>query len=257
MSALDKITLLAFFDGELDPATARGVAEVISHDPAAQETVRRLRQSAMLVRKVFERPAYRDVPPQLAKMLEGPKRRTRWRFALPIAASFLIVAIGFGSGIGIGRMSASPTTSFSDRLLADIAEYHVVYAQEGEHQVEVPGDQRAHIQDWFGSRLHRQLRVPDLSGRGLSFVGARLLVVDGAPVAQLLYRWPGLDHEPLALCVTYGAPGDRGLRADERNGLHQVLWRHHGYTYVLVGWTSEDFLASVANEIMPGLDKIS
>ena len=96
----------------------------------------------------------------------------------------------------------------------------------------------AHIEAWFGAVLHRTLRIPDLSDRGLTFVGGRLLVVDGVPVTQLLYRWPGRPHEPFGLCISPDPSSERGLTTDAREGLQQVLWRRKGYTYVLVGWTS-------------------
>ena len=40
MSELDESTLVAYVDGELDPATTRKVAQAIERDPGAQDKVR-------------------------------------------------------------------------------------------------------------------------------------------------------------------------------------------------------------------------
>jgi anti-sigma factor RsiW len=106
-----------------------------------------------------------------------------------------------------------------------IADYHVVYARESEHQIEVPARRLDHIQAWLGERLHRNLLVPDLSDRGLTFEGARLLVVDGQPVAQLVYSAPDRPHEPLALCISFGASGEGAVRTESRDGVRLALWR--------------------------------
>lgn len=257
MAQLDLETLAAFVDGELSAVRAQEVAAAVAQDAAAQETVEALRHSVVLLRAVFGQPAYQNVPPSVMRSFAAPVERGRLRFPASIAAAVLVAAGLLSGGYGIGRYGPKPPADFGERLLDEVADYHVVYARENEHQVEVPADRQAHVEEWFGAVLHRKLRIPDLSRRGLTFTGGRLLVVDGTPVAQLLYRWPGRQHEPFGLCISFGPSKERDLTSDAREGLQQVLWQRHGYTYVVVGWISQAFLADVAAEVRAELDPTS
>jgi anti-sigma factor RsiW len=256
MSDIDDGILMAFVDGELDASARQRVAWAVENDPEAREKVRQLRLSAALIRAAFDDPEYLQVPPAAMHVLEPVRQRRigRRQLALPIAAS--VLALAFTGGFAMGARDGEKPADFADHLLDEIADYHLLYARETEHQVEVAAAERAHIETWLGDRLGRSLRVPDLSGHGLAFHGARLLVVDGQPVAQLVYRAPGRPHQPLALCITFGAPGHGAPRSDQRNGLNQLLWRRKGYTYVLVGWEPPSLLAALATELTPQLETV-
>lgn len=259
MMRLDDSTLVAFVDGELDADAMRGVADAIEHDPEAREKVIRLRHAASLTRAVFDDPAYLQISPTVAEAVTAAKPRLamrfrRWRFAFPIAASVAAVMLSAGAFI-LGEIRGQQMSSASDSILDEIAEYHVVYAKEVEHQVEVPAERIEHIQTWLGERLHRKLTVPDLSSHGLVFKGARLLVVDGNPVAQLVYDWPEQPQRPFAVCITLGEPGEGALQTDSRDGLNLALWRRNGYAYVLVGWVDMPFLTELAVELAPKLNQ--
>jgi anti-sigma factor RsiW len=254
MTKLNDATLLAFVDGELESDASHEVAKALETDPEAREKVHRLRRSAVLVRTVFDQVPEQEMSPGLRALLE-PKPPREWRrTTMAIAASILIAAVGFGGGFLAASLRTPVAAGFDERLFDEIADYHTMYAREDEHQVEVSAAQPAQIEQWLGNRLHRRLHIPDLSNRTLTFIGARLFVVDGMPVAQFIYHWPGQPHRPLGLCISIGA-GDEPLRADSRDGVQQVLWRHQGYTYVLVGWTSREVLNSIAAEVMPKLAK--
>jgi anti-sigma factor RsiW len=258
MSGLDDATLVAFVDGELDPDAMHAVAQALANDPAAQEKVRLLRLSAPLVKAVFRQPSFQAVSPEVERALT-PRRR--WlprlgpvRAPLALAASIAMLVIGLGTGLLIGDRKPAPT-QFGERLLEEVADYHVVYARETEHLVEVPASQREHIEAWLGEHLHRSLRVPDLGDRGLAFEGARLLVVDGRSVAQLLYAAPGDEHHPLALCIAEGAASDAPTILQSREGINLAAWRAGGYFYVLAGWQPQTFLKDVAAEVSPELNR--
>jgi anti-sigma factor RsiW len=102
--------------------------------------------------------------------------------------------------------------------------------------------------------LNRNLTVPDLTSRRLSFRGARLLVVDGRPVVELFYQQPERPHEPIGLCITYSSGGQSDPAASVNDGLNQVMWQRNGYLYVLVGSQGADVLASLASQLVNQLD---
>jgi anti-sigma factor RsiW len=258
MTRFDDAVLVAYVDGELDESTARSVAAVIEQDPETRQKVELLRRSGALVGEVFRQPKYQQVAAGLAQTVSTPAQsrwarlRPRWRFALPIAASIVAALIGFGVGYWRGAAEGD----FAERLLDEVAEYHVVFAREREHQVEVTADRLDEIQSWLGERLGRKLVVPDLSDRGLMFRGARLLVVGQRPVAQLVYAFPGRFERPFALCIAAGSPQDIQLRTEREGELNLALWARKGFIYVLAGWIDPSVLTALAGELAPKLDDV-
>jgi anti-sigma factor RsiW len=256
MTRFEDAVLVAYVDGELDESTARRVEAAIEQNPETRQKVELLRQSASLVGAVFRQPKYQQVAPGLAQTVSTP-RQSRWarfrparRFALPVAASIVAALIGFGVGFWRGGAESD----FAERLLDEVAEYHVVFAREREHQVEITADRLDEIQSWLGERLGRKLVVPDLSDRGLTFRGARLLVVGRQPVAQLVYAFPGRHDRPLALCIAAGPSDEIQLRAHTEGELNLALWARKGFIYVLAGWIDPPVLTALAGELAPKLD---
>jgi len=256
MTLFDDTVLVAFVDGELDESTARSVEAAMEQDPETRHRVHLLRQSASLAGAVFRQPQYEQVSPKLAKFTASTRPRMAHfrpslRFALPVAASIVAAVIGFGVGAWYGAAQSD-----FDHLLDEVAEYHVVYAREREHQVEVTADRLDEIQSWLGARLGRKLVVPDLSDRGLTFRGARLLVVGRRPVAQLVYNFPGRPDRPFAICITAGPANDVPLRTHTDDGLNLALWARNGFVYVLAGWIDQSLLTGLAGELAPKLDDV-
>src|SRR5690242_6433541 len=194
MSDPDDSLLMAYADGERDPVAAGRVEAALERDPELQRKVERLRRSAHLVRAAFSHSPCQSALSRRNVAMGRTAPRPRYALLAACVALFMAGAVT-GSAVTLFR----PSVSFADRLLDEVADYHALYARETEHQAEVPAARLEHIEEWLGERLHRRLVVPKLSEHGLTFAGARLLVVDGAPVAQLLYHRPGHEHEPLGL----------------------------------------------------------
>ena len=168
MSEINDGTLAAFVDGELEPETMRDVEKLIAADAEAREKVRLLRLSPMLIRAAFRDPALESVSPSLMKAVEprrvvAPRSWVRRWTGLAMAASLLLAAFLGGQQFGADRAGSGSAT---EQLMGEIAEYHVVYARESEHRVEVPSSRRNHIETWLGDRLHRKLQIPELATAG-------------------------------------------------------------------------------------------
>ncbi len=253
MNVLDDATLVAFVDGELEPTAMREVAALVARDPAAEEKVRRLRASAPLVRAAFSDPRYQVVPAALTERLSrpappGPSRRRA--LGLAAAASIAALLVGVSGGMAL-REAGAPSPAADNRLLADIAEYHVVYARAGGDFGAVAAAHAAEIKAYLGELLHRPVRIPDLSRFGLAFQAARMLVANDRPVAQLLYSRAGQTGRPLGLCISAGMPERASLRVTRRGGVTLAQWGERGFTYVLVGWEKPDVLTRLAEHLRP------
>jgi anti-sigma factor RsiW len=253
MNELDDATLVAFVDGELEPTAMREVAALVARDAAAEDKVRRLRASATLVRAAFSDPRYQVVPAALSERLARaelgwPSRRRT--FGLAAAASIAALLLGISGGVAL-RDAGTPLSQPDNPLLADIAEYHAVYAREGGDFGAVPATQAADIESFVEKLLHRPVRIPDLSQFGLTFQGARLLVADDRAVVQLLYSRAGQTGRPLGLCIAAGMPERASLRVTHRDGVTLAQWGERGFTYVLVGWDRPDVLTRLAGHLRP------
>lgn len=247
---LDDATLVAFVDGELDPSTMHDVAAQIAGDSAAKEKERLLRTSVSLVRAAFADPCYQVVPATLAERVlrPTPPRLGRRRvLAMATAASVATLMVGFAGGTMWREVLTPPPPG--DSLLADIAEYHVAYAEEGSGFGAVPAAHTAEIKTWLHKLLQHPVQIPDLERFGLTFHAARLLIAGDRPVAQLLYVRAGQPRRPLGLCVTAGTPQRPALSIVHRNGVVLAQWGTQGVTYVLVGWEAPDMLARLARHL--------
>ncbi len=59
---------------------------------------------------------------------------------------------------------------------------------EVRHPVEVPGSERAHLQQWLTKRCGWIVRAPELDATGLKLVGGRLLPGPDGPASFLMYE---------------------------------------------------------------------
>jgi anti-sigma factor RsiW len=131
--------------------------------------------------------------------------------------------------------------------LADIADYHAVYAAQGRHLVEVGADESDHIETWLGNTIGAAFSIPDLSQFDLTFEGGRLLVANGKPVAQLMYR--DADGAVVALCLQQSATQTDeppSFNAQTINGFDFVSWRAGTAQYVVIGEGGAPDLADIA-----------
>ena len=86
--------------------------------------------------------------------------------------------------------------------------------------------------------------MPDLSGSGLKFEGARLLVAAGKPVAQLMYT--DADGAVVALCqIASAAPNDSTARRTI-GGFEMVFWGGTDANFVIVGDEGRNDLEAIA-----------
>jgi anti-sigma factor RsiW len=248
---IDDATLAAYVDGELDPAQLREIDRLLTGDPQARYKVRRMRETTALLRAACAESHFQDVPDHLLALAEkrSMPARSPWLRRM-MAASVLLISLIGADHILDHHVWPDETVAMAGSrqvMLDEIAAYHLVYARQTEHLAEVPAERREHIEKWLGSMLNRTLKVPDLSSQGLKFEGARLLAIDAHPVAQLL--WSREHGDPIAICVTFGAPHRKPLDIEHHRGLNVGVWDENGYTYVVVGALTEDSVRRIAAKV--------
>ena len=111
----------------------------------------------------------------------------RWVYGA-MAATLAAFIAGGGAGWIAHGASASPSTFQS--FTVDALDAHRLYVVEVRHPVEVPGTERAHLQQWLTKRCGWNVRAPELDATGLKLVGGRLLPGPAGPASFLMYESP-------------------------------------------------------------------
>ena len=284
--------LIAYLDGELDSAERGHVEAWLEADPAVRERLAALAQSAELLRAAYaelvdEKPPERLIaaargetgaatpPPRGAEVvvLQRPADRVavaplrRWSIGLAAAAGlFGVMFGGVGTYLGIGILNPADPAQ-QQRLAANAANaiwldnaagYYKLMVNAGDNMtLDVPAsnDPQQALQK-ISQNLPTQMRLPDLKPWGLSFRGARLVVADGRPAAQLVYITDNKAIGPLTLVIGASKQPDIAPTFDRRQDVNLLYWRHGGRAYALAGQTDIGWLWGIANDVAWQLDAI-
>ena len=281
--------LLAYLDGELDGAERLPVEAWLEADPAVGERLAALAQSGELLRGAYADIVNEPVPPHLIAAARGasetappdaeilvlkrpgwaaiPLPARRWQIGLAAAAGlFGVIFGGVGTYLGMGMLN--PANPAAERRLAAVAAnagwldnaagYYKLTVSAGDNMlIDVPAsnDPREALQK-ISDILPQQLRVPDLKPWGLNFRGARLVVVEGRPAAELVYVTDNKAIGPLTLVIGASKQPDISPTFDRRQDVNLLYWRHQGRAYALVGQTDIGYLWGIANDVAWQLDAI-
>ena len=164
--------LNAYVDGELPPERVHAVEAWLTSHPDDATKVAVWRQQAELIRARYGA-TINEKPPRRLDVARLTRRSYRgWAAAIAATLAALLV----GGAVGWTARGAVPA-HLSDLALftTDALDAYRIYTVEVRHPVEVPGDQRPHLQDWLSKRVGSQLRAPELEKLGLKLVGGRLL----------------------------------------------------------------------------------
>ncbi|MEO0700950.1 MAG: anti-sigma factor [Pseudomonadota bacterium] len=243
--------LSAFLDGELPEAEVQEIERALEGDPALQAELEALMAVDGAVAEAFDEMLKDPVPFGMAAAIQSapmsepanaapaPSRRG-W---LAVAAAVVALAIG-GTGGYFTGVSQSTQVAAAPGWLADIADYHRVYAGQTRHLVEVAADEADHIETWLTATVGADVRIPDLSQHGLTFQGGRLLVAAGKPVAQLMYT--DADSRVVALCLIQTDTPQDGFANRQIGAFDMVTWGGEDANFVIVGDTGRSDLNRIA-----------
>lgn len=283
--------LVAYLDGELDEAARHDIDSWLEADAAARDRLVALAASASLVRSAFADILNEELPERLVIAARGesagemeapeaeiirfapppPKQgRTaifrRWGpMAAAAALAFGVVLGGAGGYYGIPALvgpvpnpQATALNAATNDWLNNAAGYYKLAVAAGDNTfVDVPatGDPKEALQK-ISQELPQQVRLPNLKPWGLNFRGARLVVEDGRPAAQLIYTTDNKAIGPLTLIIGSSKQPDSQPTFDHRQDVNLLYWRHQGRAYALVGQADIGYLWGIANDVAWQLDAI-
>ena len=282
--------LIAYLDGEVDASERREIEAWLDADPTARDKLAALAESAALVRSAFDEVMHEPVPERLIAAARGerpsavpsakilPFKRSgfpgraragrSWWFGVPLAASLFGLLLGVSAaylsvakllpGALSGKQPGVEMAAADNLWLDNAAGYFKLAANAGDGAlIDVPAtsDPREALQK-ISQSVPQEVRLPDLKPWGLSFRGARLVVAEGRPAAQLVYTTDNKAIGPLTLIIGSSKEPDISPTLAHRQDVNLLYWRHQGRAYALVGQTDIGYLWGIANDVAWQLDAI-
>ncbi|TMJ23642.1 MAG: anti-sigma factor [Alphaproteobacteria bacterium] len=241
--------LHAYVDNEL-PAERRGDVEAwLAAHPDDAERVRSWRSMAEMLHARYDAVANEPVPKRLE--LERLERQPRKWIYSAIAAALVTFVAGGAAGLVAHGVAASPSTFQSFTL--DALDAHRLYVVEVRHPVEVPGNERTHLQQWLTKRCGWTVHAPELDTTGLKLVGGRLLPGPSGPASFLMYE--SASGERFTVYTAKAETEATQMRYTKRDNNGALFWADRGVGYVVSGSSDRERLMQVARLVYDQTEK--
>ena len=232
--------LHAYVDNELPAERRSDVASWLETHPADAERVESWRSMAEALHARYDSVSNEPVPQRLE--LERLDRRPRHWFYGAVAAS--LVAFVVGGAVGWVARGAASAPSQLESLTDEALDAHRLYVVEVRHPVEVPWDEKTHLQQWLTRRCDRPVQAPELEATGLKLVGGRLLPGPTGPASFLMYE--STTGERFTVYATKTATDATQMRYTAQGNTAALSWAERGVGYVVSGGTDRARLTQVA-----------
>jgi anti-sigma factor RsiW len=293
MNRVDDVMLMAYVDGEVDAVTAREIEASIAADASVAARVQHLRASAVLAKSAFTDVLHEPVPDRLVAALGGPvmgmtaalrggdaaaaaasakvvpfaKARTasagprRAVIGWAMAASLAALVVGYGAGTIYHQMPepGGLQNASSDRWLDNIAGYYNIYTSSLSNKdkllVDFSAEDVPELEKWFGNKLNRKLGVPDLTSKGFTAQGGRLVMINSKPAAQFLYLSD--KGELVELVIAFTDAPYMPAQLSRKGDVNIVHWRDKGYAYAFAGTMEPARLQEIADGVWKDLERAS
>jgi anti-sigma factor RsiW len=238
----------AFVDGELELARQLEVEAALAGDAHLRDEVEALRALRETLRKQAD---YHAAPLALQQRIRAaagasrpapppvPQRRPwRWRPMLGSAFTAGVAAWLVVSALNVQRQD--------ERVWQDAVTSHV-RASLSQHVVDVASSDRHTVKPWLSSRLDYSPPVHDVALPDVVFLGGRVDVLDGRPVAVLAYR---MRAHAIDVFVAPSTESERGIARTAQRGFQVVQLVHDGMHYWIVSDVNPDELSTFAKALV-------
>src|SRR5215203_2078119 len=242
--------LHAYVDNEL-PAERRGDVEAwLTAHPDDAARVQSWRTMAEALHARYDGVVDEAVPKRLdiERLVQQPRKWVYGAIAATLAA-FIV-----GGSVGWFARGATAGPSAFQNLTVHAIEAHRLYVVEVRHPVEVPGNERAHLQQWLTRRCGWEVRAPELDSAGLKLVGGRLLPGPAGPASFLMYE--GASGERFTVYSAKTTAGTTQMRYAAQGKDTALFWADRGVGFVVSGSVDRDRLTQIAKLIYDQSEKI-
>ena len=220
--------LHAYVDNEL-PAERRGDVEAwLATHPDDAARVHSWRTMAEALHARYDSIADEAVPKRLEieRLVRQPRK---WVYGAIAATLAAFIA---GGGVGWLARGAAASPSALQNFTVHALEAHRLYVVEVRHPVEVPGSERAHLQQWLTKRCGWLVRAPELEPAGLKLVGGRLLPGSGGPASFMMYE--STSGERFTIYTVKSDAKATQMRYAAQGRESSLFWADDGVAYAVV-----------------------
>ena len=240
----------AYVDNEL-PAERRGDVEAwLATHPDDAARVQSWRTMAEALHARYDSIVDEAVPKRLEieRLVRQPRK---WMYGA-IAATLAAFIVGGGVG-WLARGAAAAPSPFQN-FTVDALDAHRLYVVEVRHPVEVPGSERAHLQQWLTKRCGWLVRAPELTPAGLKLVGGRLLPGSEGPASFMMYE--GASGERFTIYTVKSDAKTTQMRFAAQGKESSLFWADDGVAYAVVSsGTDRGRLTQIAQAVYDQMEK--
>ena len=250
-SPIDAV-LVAYLDGELDPAERAALEQQLGEDPDLRARLDHL------ARGTRDYAAFdvllRNAPvARLQALLAGVEgrpgeaaRRPASRWLIAIAAAVILFAAGGVLGFLLPRLvpGLAPPQEEALNWRTMVAYYVSLYTPET--FAGIPDDPVAHAIQLaaIGEKVGLELDPQKVALPDLSLKGAIIFEFHGMPLAQIAYL--SARDGPVAFCIIKNDRPDAAPQFEAREGKNMVHWQKGGRGYLIIGNTPRTELETLA-----------
>jgi anti-sigma factor RsiW len=240
--------LHAYVDNELPAERRADVESWLAAHPDDAGRVQSWRTMAELLHARYDSVADEAVPKRLEieRLVRQPRK---WIYGA-IAAT-LVAFIAGGSVGWVARGEAASPSAFQN-FTEDALDAHRLYVVEVRHPVEVPGNERDHLQQWLTKRCGWDVRAPELTAAGLKLVGGRLLPGPTGPASFLMYE--SATGERFTVYTAKASSETTQMRYSADGNDSSLYWADRGVGYVVSGGADRGRLTQIAQAVYDQMD---
>lgn len=240
--------LQAYVDRVLEPERQAEVADYLGEHPDVAKRVAAFSGQRDLLRAALAPIAEEPLPPELnlSRIIENRARRpsmVRWA----MAAMLLLSIGGLGGWAVRGALQASPGGLVA--LAQEATASYSVYAPDRVRPVEVRASDSTQLVQWVSDRLHRPVKVPDLTTSGYRLMGGRLVATSHGPAAMFMYDDDRGSRVVVLTRPMSSADQNAPMTPQSQGDVGGLAWADDGVGYSLVGQAAPESLRPIANEV--------
>ncbi|MGE0004092.1 MAG: anti-sigma factor [Parvibaculaceae bacterium] len=236
-------SLHAYADGEIAAQESHALEERLAGDPEARAKVEAWRRQKAWLKEAFDPVLAETVPAQIRASLRQRRGFTLSPPAIAAALALLLIGAAVGWFASL-QLNAPKAMQFADLAI----EAHEIFTRENRHAVEVAANDSEHLTSWLSKRVGQKLVIPDLSARGYTFLGGRLLAAGAQPAAQLMYEDQGKRRITVFLTANHGGTETKFV-IEEKHGVTACYWLDGPLGFVIAGATSRDDIVALAHMV--------